>query len=66
MRLVEPESLARAGDDTENVSGLEQAAADKILLGHGDHLFGGVRLAAAHGMDSPVEIHAVHDGLACG
>ena len=58
-------SLARAGDNTENVSGLEQAAADEILLGHRDHLFGGTRLAAAHGMDSPIEIHALHHGLAC-
>src|SRR5580658_319338 len=50
--------LAGAGDYAEHVSGLQQAAADQVLLGHGDHLFGGMRLAAAHGMHSPVEIHA--------
>src|SRR5580692_3802164 len=50
--------LAGAGDDSEDVGGLEQAAANQILFGHGDHLFGGVGLAAAYGMDSPVKIHA--------
>src|SRR4051812_1509675 len=55
--------LARAGDYSQNVLGLQQAAADEVLLSHGDHLLGGTRLAAADGMDSPVEIHAVDDGL---
>src|SRR5580700_6497637 len=58
--------LARAGDYAEDVAGFEQAAADEILLGHGDHLFGGMRLTAADGMHSPVEVHAVHDGLGVG
>src|SRR5579872_2902337 len=55
--------LARTGNDSEDVSGFDQAAADEILLGHGDHLLRGPSLAATHGMDSPVKIHALHYGL---
>ena len=56
-------SLARSGDDSQDVPGLQQAAANQILLGHDDHLFGRASLAAAHGMNSPVKIHAMHHGL---
>ena len=37
-----------------------KAAADEILLGHRHHLFGGTGLAAMHGMNSPIEVHALH------
>ena len=58
--------LARTGYHSQDVSGFQQAATDKILLGHRHHLFGGARLAAAHGMDPPVEVHALHHGLDVG
>src|SRR5579864_5213908 len=58
--------LAGAGDYAQHVFGLKDAAADQVLLGHDDHLLGGAGLAAAHGVDAPVEIHAVDDRLDVG
>ena len=55
--------LARAGNDSQDIAWLQQSAAHEILLGHGHHLFGGARLAATHGMHSPVKIHAMYHGL---
>src|SRR5437879_3591994 len=53
--------LARTGDHPQDIFGLQDTAADQVLLGHDDHLLSRAGLAAAHGMDTPVEVHAVDD-----
>ena len=54
--------LAGAGDDAENVPGFQLATAEEMLLCDRDHLLCGMGLAAADGMNSPIEVHALNDG----
>ena len=49
--------LTRSYDNAENIFRLEQAPADKILLGQRNHFCWGMGLTAAHRTYSPIKIH---------
>src|SRR5690242_4208406 len=57
-----PGGLPGTGYDSQDIPGLEQATADKVLLSHRYHLFGGTGYAARHRMDSPVKVQALDHG----
>jgi len=58
--------LASASDNAQHVAGFKQAVAQKVSFCHVDHLLGGQRLVAAHGLDSPEKVGAAGHGLNMG